>query len=116
MLRRGKNSRHEVINESVRVLSGRLDSLGNRLSDHLDRHRVWPARVARRKGHSFILYFIFGLIFPARAPHRPTSYAIAQRARTNTCVPHRLREPLITFEPSFRQFAGLRMLLRWLPL
>lgn len=25
----------------------------------------WPARVARRKGHSFILYFIFSLIcFP----------------------------------------------------
>ena len=23
----------------------------------------WPARVARRKGHSFILYFIFSLIF-----------------------------------------------------
>jgi hypothetical protein len=25
----------------------------------------WPARVARRKGHSFVLYFIFSLIcFP----------------------------------------------------
>lgn len=24
---------------------------------------LWPARVARRKGHSFILYFIFSLIF-----------------------------------------------------
>lgn len=23
----------------------------------------WPPRVARRKGHSFILYFIFSLIF-----------------------------------------------------
>jgi hypothetical protein len=23
----------------------------------------WPARVARPKGHSFILYFIFSLIF-----------------------------------------------------
>jgi hypothetical protein len=23
----------------------------------------WPARVARRKGHSFIVYFIFSLIF-----------------------------------------------------
>ena len=23
----------------------------------------WPARVARRKGHSFILYFIFSLVF-----------------------------------------------------
>ena len=23
----------------------------------------WPVRVARRKGHSFILYFIFSLIF-----------------------------------------------------
>lgn len=23
----------------------------------------WPARVARRKGHSFLLYFIFSLIF-----------------------------------------------------
>jgi hypothetical protein len=23
----------------------------------------WPARVARRKGHSFIAYFIFSLIF-----------------------------------------------------
>lgn len=23
----------------------------------------WPARVARRKGHSFVLYFIFSLIF-----------------------------------------------------
>ena len=23
----------------------------------------WPARVARRKGHSFILYFIFSLFF-----------------------------------------------------
>jgi hypothetical protein len=23
----------------------------------------WPARVARRKGHSFVLYFIFSLVF-----------------------------------------------------
>lgn len=23
----------------------------------------WPARVARRKGHSFVLYFIFSLFF-----------------------------------------------------
>jgi hypothetical protein len=23
----------------------------------------WPARVAARKGHSFILYFIFSLVF-----------------------------------------------------
>ena len=23
----------------------------------------WPARVAARKGHSFVLYFIFSLIF-----------------------------------------------------
>jgi hypothetical protein len=23
----------------------------------------WPARVARRKGHSFLAYFIFSLIF-----------------------------------------------------
>ena len=23
----------------------------------------WPARVARRKGHSFLLYFIFSLFF-----------------------------------------------------
>ncbi len=23
----------------------------------------WPARVARRKGHSFLLFFIFSLIF-----------------------------------------------------
>jgi hypothetical protein len=24
---------------------------------------LWPARVARRKGHSFVLYFIFSLVF-----------------------------------------------------
>ena len=24
---------------------------------------VWPARVAARKGHSFLLYFIFSLFF-----------------------------------------------------
>ena len=30
----------------------------------------WPARVAGRKGHSFIGYFIFSLVFfPARAAH-----------------------------------------------
>lgn len=23
----------------------------------------WPARVARRKGHSFLLYFLFSLVF-----------------------------------------------------
>ncbi len=23
----------------------------------------WPARVARRKGHSFFLYFLFSLVF-----------------------------------------------------
>ena len=23
----------------------------------------WPARVARRKGHSFVLYFLFSLVF-----------------------------------------------------
>jgi hypothetical protein len=23
----------------------------------------WPARVAGRKGHSFFLYFVFGLVF-----------------------------------------------------
>ena len=26
----------------------------------------WPARVAGRKGHSFILYFIFSLFFSQR--------------------------------------------------
>ena len=30
----------------------------------------WPARVAARKGHSFIGYFVFSLFFfPARADH-----------------------------------------------
>jgi hypothetical protein len=63
MLQRVKNSRHEVSNNSLCVLSGRLDSLGGRFSDHLVAIAFWPARVARRKGHSFILYFIFSLIF-----------------------------------------------------
>ena len=30
---------------------------------HLDRHRLWPARVADRKGHSFFGYFVLSLFF-----------------------------------------------------
>ena len=38
----------------------------------------WPARVAGRKGHSFIGYFIFSLFFfPATSP--PTSSTIAPK-------------------------------------
>jgi hypothetical protein len=40
-----------------------LVAFGRRLRDHLDRPAFWPARVARRKGHSFIGYFIFSLFF-----------------------------------------------------
>jgi hypothetical protein len=38
----------------------------------------WPARVARRKGHSFILYFIFSLIFFPLA--LITAYLVHDRA------------------------------------
>jgi cytochrome bd-type quinol oxidase subunit 2 len=39
----------------------------------------WPARVARRKGHSFILYFIFSLIiFPLALL---TAYLVRDRTR-----------------------------------
>ena len=33
------------------------------VSRRLDCYRLWPARVAARKGHSFFGYFIFSLIF-----------------------------------------------------
>jgi hypothetical protein len=37
----------------------------------------WPARVAARKGHSFILYFLFSLLFfPAALI---TAYAVRGR-------------------------------------
>jgi uncharacterized membrane protein YhdT len=39
----------------------------------------WPARVARRKGHSFILYFIFSLIFFPLA--LLTAYLVRDRTR-----------------------------------
>lgn len=42
----------------------------------------WPARVARRKGHSFILYFIFSLIFFPLA--LLTAYLVRDRNRTAT--------------------------------
>ena len=38
----------------------------------------WPARVARRKGHSFIGYFIFSLIFFPVA--LVTAYLVGDRA------------------------------------
>ncbi len=38
----------------------------------------WPARVARRKGHSFILYFIFSLFFFPLA--LITAYVVHDRA------------------------------------
>lgn len=38
----------------------------------------WPARVARRKGHSFVLYFIFSLIFFPLA--LITAYLVHDRA------------------------------------
>jgi hypothetical protein len=38
----------------------------------------WPARVARRKGHSFILYFVFSLIFFPLA--LITAYLVHDRA------------------------------------
>jgi hypothetical protein len=40
----------------------------------------WPARVARRKGHSFIGYFIFSLIFFPLA--LLTAYLVRDRNRT----------------------------------
>jgi len=39
----------------------------------------WPARVARRKGHSFIGYFIFSLIFFPLA--LLTAYLVRDRTR-----------------------------------
>ena len=39
----------------------------------------WPARVARRKGHSFIGYFIFSLIFFPLA--LLTAYLVHDRTR-----------------------------------
>jgi hypothetical protein len=39
----------------------------------------WPARVARRKGHSFIGYFIFSLIFFPLA--LLTAYLVHDRAQ-----------------------------------
>jgi hypothetical protein len=39
----------------------------------------WPARVARRKGHSFILYFIFSLFFFPLA--LLTAYLVRDRTR-----------------------------------
>jgi hypothetical protein len=39
----------------------------------------WPARVARRKGHSFVLYFIFSLIFFPLA--LLTAYLVHDRRR-----------------------------------
>ena len=39
----------------------------------------WPARVARRKGHSFILYFIFSLFFFPLA--LLTAYLVRDRRR-----------------------------------
>jgi hypothetical protein len=41
---------------------------------------LWPARVARRKGHSFILYFIFSLIFFPLA--LLTAYLVHDRTAT----------------------------------
>ena len=39
----------------------------------------WPARVASRKGHSFILYFLFSLLFfPAALI---TAYLVRDRRR-----------------------------------
>ncbi len=40
----------------------------------------WPARVARRKGHSFILYFIFSLIF------FPLALLVAYMVRDRTAL------------------------------
>jgi hypothetical protein len=42
----------------------------------------WPARVARRKGHSFIGYFIFSLIFFPLA--LLTAYLVHDHNRTAT--------------------------------
>jgi hypothetical protein len=54
-------------------------------SDHLDRDRVLadPARVAGRKGHSFIGYFIFGLFF------FPAAIIVAYLVYDRTQVPPR---------------------------
>lgn len=38
----------------------------------------WSARVARRKGRSWLLFFIFSLFFFAPRSSWPTSYAIAR--------------------------------------
>jgi hypothetical protein len=40
---------------------------------------LWPARVAARKGHSFVLYFLFSLLFfPAALI---TAYVVRDRRR-----------------------------------
>ena len=40
----------------------------------------WPARVASRKGHSFVLYFLFSLLFfPAALI---TAYLVRDRRRS----------------------------------
>jgi hypothetical protein len=42
----------------------------------------WPARVASRKGHSFLLYFIFSLIFFPLA--LLVAYLVSDRRRAAT--------------------------------
>ncbi len=45
----------------------------------------WPARVARRKGHSFIGYFIFSLVaFPAALI---VAYLLSDRAQSSAAAP-----------------------------
>jgi hypothetical protein len=39
----------------------------------------WPARVASRKGHSFVLYFLFSLLFFPLA--LLTAYLVSDRRR-----------------------------------
>ncbi len=70
-LRRVKNSRHEVINNSLCVLSDRLDSLGDRFSNHLGRHRVLACSCCSTQGPQLHpLFHLQSDLFPARAAHR----------------------------------------------
>ena len=54
-------------------------------SHRLDRDRVLAGRVAARKGHSFILYFLFSLVFfPAALI---VAYLVSDKSAAATAYP-----------------------------
>ena len=65
----GQNHHREDVShvQRLRRIDGRLGARGHRLRRHLDGLAFWPARVAHRKGHGFIGYFVFSLFFFALA-------------------------------------------------